>query len=126
MTSVLNKNQLPWLGYVSGSFKAVCIITSTNLPLIASASFSYALTDGVTAQQELLPDAPLVWRNGILQTWMVATVKDAVVTIAFTRYVAPIIYTSGVLPVTTTKTDSNFANWAIGDEIVVEVRYYLK
>jgi hypothetical protein len=129
MTSIPNRNQLPWLGFVSGSIKAVCVLASNNCPNAFSTSFSYSIPNAVLRGQELLPSAPLVFRNGILQTWMTATVVGMTVTITFdtsTRAISAVIFTSGSATTTNSKTDTSFANWMVGDEIVVEVRFYEK
>jgi hypothetical protein len=107
MISVVNKNQLPALGFVSGSFKAKVVITAATMPAAGATTWNLPLNWTLTTSQVMLPNAANVFRNGLIEPDFNATLAGTTMTI---------------IPLTAT--DLGFIT--IGDTIMVEGYYSQK
>ncbi|MEN9611207.1 MAG: hypothetical protein RLZZ628_2021 [Bacteroidota bacterium] len=105
--SVLNKNQIPYLGFASGTFKVLCPITAANVPAAGATTFSFPFTYPVTTSQTVLSTALNVLRNGLVETQFNAIVTATTVTIT------PVVA-------------ADMAYITVGDVIAVEVAYSQK
>jgi hypothetical protein len=105
--SVANKNQLPFLGFVSGKFRAKCIITAANAPAAGATNFTFPMTHPVTTSQAVLPTGGSTYRNGILEPDFTSIISATTVTIT------PVVATDLLLI-------------TVGDVLTVEIFYSQK